>query len=412
MGRPLDLPVNWELERQVIDVVRHSIGEHRARISLDDRLVQDLGIESLDMIELVMAIEQAFNVEMSDDIAKELFTNQPATVRTLVQFIEMQWGTGAPPRKNCTDPRPLLSAAESVPFTQLGYEAERWLRGPLFEPIGRNREGYEQFLRATDGMRCVLVPAGKAVIGSDSNQDESPAHPVRLSEFLIDAEPVSNAAFARFLNEAKASAERAAEWIGVPPEDDRIDFVPIRRKLGRWRPLDGVEQQPVVLASWFGARAYSLWANGADVSSDSCLPTEAQWEYAARGDAATGTQTPEQQPLVARHQAGASYSPNDLPAADVNERRGMSPFGVHHMGGNVWNWCRDWYDPRYYRSPESRTVDAWNSRPTGIRSERGGSWVGPECLASPSYRRGRLPEARGRCLGFRCVSDPRGLTRA
>jgi formylglycine-generating enzyme required for sulfatase activity len=73
------------------------------------------------------------------------------------------------------------------------------------------------------------------------------------------------------------------------------------------------------------------------------------------------------------------------------------------MAGNVWQWCRDWYDPSFYKRSEAGEPDAQNRRRTGIRSERGGSWVGPARLARLSYRRGRPPAVCGRCLGFRCV---------
>ncbi|XEY23933.1 SUMF1/EgtB/PvdO family nonheme iron enzyme [Candidatus Uabimicrobium helgolandensis] len=69
----------------------------------------------------------------------------------------------------------------------------------------------------------------------------------------------------------------------------------------------------------------------------------------------------------------------------------------------IWNWCRDWYDEEFYKSPLSTSLNAQNNSHTGIRRERGGSWVGLSSLVRSSYRRGRNPYARGRCLGFRCV---------
>jgi formylglycine-generating enzyme required for sulfatase activity len=92
-----------------------------------------------------------------------------------------------------------------------------------------------------------------------------------------------------------------------------------------------------------------------------------------------------------------------LPLAEVQTRLGISPFGLHHMAGNVWQWCADWYAADFYSRAAASQSNPLNSWATGIRCERGGSWIGPEDLARSSYRRGRPPAARGRCLGFRCV---------
>jgi len=302
----------------------------------------------------------------------------------------------------------------------------------------------KQYRRRTDGMRCVLMPGANVQVGwdgADAQPDEQPIHSVRLSPFLIDAEPVSTTAYARFLNSIGHVRDALLlEWFLPSDSDPRAAALPLRRWLGKWRPIKGAERQPMMLVSWFGANAYSLWANRrdwrvyrgestapfavrqtkgrvAEPPADflhSMLPSEAQWEYAARGasprrypwgdkDATDGFA------CVAQHANGEQYAVDNIPAADVNEPLGLSPFGLHHMSGNVWQWCRDWYAPDFYASSEASLPDAQNSKSTGVRSERGGSWVGPATLARCSYRRGRAPEARGRCLGFRCVGLARDL---
>jgi len=105
------------------------------------------------------------------------------------------------------------------------------------------------------------------------------------------------------------------------------------------------------------------------------------------------------------HAPEERYTATTLPMAAVNEKMGMSPFGLHHMAGNVWQWCRDWYDDQFTppRKPRDR-IRSIAQKPE-LRSERGGSWVGPAELCRCSHRRGRVPNARGRCLGFRCISE-------
>jgi sulfatase modifying factor 1 len=150
------------------------------------------------------------------------------------------------------------------------------------------------------------------------------------------------------------------------------------------------------------------------LDAGSFLPTEAQWEYAARGRSFRpfpwGDDPPTDDLMCfGRHRRSSKYRADTLPMAAVNSPLGMSPFGLNHMAGNVWQWCRDWYDPEFYRKPESSTANPLNRSPGRVRSERGGSWIGPPELCRSSYRRGRPPAARGRCLGFRCVGSAKGL---
>lgn len=173
---------------------------------------------------------------------------------------------------------------------------------------------------------------------------------------------------------------------------------------------------------WAGANAYSLWANGRDwrgyrgedgAEPESFLPSEAQREYAARGAIHRafpwGDEPSSQERMrYGQHFKGTAYRVETLPMADVNAELGMSPFGLHHMAGNVWQWCRDWYDDSFYERAEASHPNPVNRTPGKVRSERGGRWIGPAELCRSSFRRGRPPAARGRCLGFRCVGSAKG----
>ena len=434
-----------ELSRAVGEEIRRIASEKSdlplKKVHLDSRLIEDLNMDSLALTEFFMCIEDEFGVSMDDDAGRNVFIGNISTLGDVADAVLAQWGTGTPSRTEWQTRVPHLFETTLEPFTQLSPHGGPVVQHPQFLAFGTNPEGFSQYQRTSDGMRCVLLPEAIATIGSEEPGayfDQRPQHKVPLRTFLIDAEPVSNAAYARFLNSAEGVPNRAiGEWFGVHANDTRGEHVQVAKNRGRWEPVPGTGQYPVVLVSWYGANAYSLWVNGFDwryyrgdgtVPADlpaattavpaptedtlfSMLPSEAQWEYAARGkDYAPfpwGQDSPQQVGVdVGRHRIGAHYQRDELPTVPVNARMGMSPFGLHHMAGNVWQWCRDWYSPDFYSSASATRPDAQNGEPTGIRSERGGSWVGPAELARSSYRRGRTPSARGRCLGIRCISVP------
>jgi formylglycine-generating enzyme len=414
---------HWELECRVVDVVCSNLGLDRTTINPDARFFQEIAVDSLDVVELIVALEEAFQVTLTDEWCQNVFTSpERSTLRHLAAEIGRLLGVEPQPRGQ---PRPQPVGVPAVaPFLQLGGRAtlSEWLDGPLHYPLGLNGNGYMEYRRRTDGMRCIQLPAADVV---PSGVAVRPAR-VPLAPFLIDAEPVSNLAYSRFLNSiGKVPAGVLLDWCGTARGDRRAVHFGLRRGWWRWSPRGRAARQPVILLSWYGAVAYALWAHRhdwryyrgdgtipADLASlrveappprvaEACLPSELQWEYAARGPEPRhypwGDAEPSPELLrVAQHEPGREYTDETLPAADVCARLGLSPFGLHHMAGNVWQWCRDWYQPG--ATPRSAPA------PTGIRSERGGSWVGPARLAECGYRRGRPPLARGRCLGFRCVA--------
>ncbi|MBL9121844.1 MAG: SUMF1/EgtB/PvdO family nonheme iron enzyme [Phycisphaerae bacterium] len=438
--------------------------------SLDDRLIADLGIDSLELLELTLTLEERYGISLqeppdADLPLKTIFTRDDFRVRDLVEAIQTLRARNLTPSPRevigvgkASAPPPTASIA-CEPFTQLGGiwhdtegagpcdreattehgkgapRVDRRSLGapPLLDQLGIV-SSLRHYRRRSDGMRCIALPETVCTMGSsdpNSDRDSRPTHVVPLSTFILDAEPVSVLAYSRFLNSIRMDDEQVlADWFLLAPVDDRVGFVPLRRvdRQGDdvyWEPCDGVAHWPMILVSWFGANAYSRWANGIDwreyrtLACDglgrSTLPSEAQWEYAARGpeprrfpwssDNPDGNDTPATgMAQVGRHRRGMRYTLPTLPLRPTNERLGVSPFGILHMAGNVWNWCADFYDPRFYESPAARAPNALNHTDTGVRSERGGSWVGTSALAESWYRRGRVPQARGRCLGFRCVT--------
>ena len=418
-----------EVERRVCNVTSEQLGIPRSKISPNSRLIEDLQCDSLDAIELLMELEDEFGVTLSDDapnmVYKAVFTRQSFRISDLAELVYLQQGSGAPPRKRWRQPASKPPIKIAVPFSQLDgqWDSTAAKGHGLFEPLGDDGE-FRHYRRRSDGMRSVVIPSASVEIGSDSPDalpDEQPQHVVHLDSFVIDAEPVSTTAYCRFLNSIGTVApEGLADWFVLDPDDDRQKHLLIHQVDGEWRPLATTERWPMMLVSWFGANAYALWANGRDWQnyqgkesdgSDCCfLPSEAQWEYAARGARYQpfpwGDAPPSQDRMVyGLHRRSITYEAQTLPLVGVNENFGLSPFGLHHMAGNVWQWCRDWYDESFYSKPEASEPNPVNRTPGKVRSERGGSWIGPHELCRSSYRRGRPPTARGRCLGFRCVSS-------
>ncbi len=424
-----------DVECKVCEIASERLGLGRERVRPESRILQDLHCDSLELVELVMAIEQAFQITLPDrapdPVYKAVFTRQPFCLADLAELVYLEQGTGAPERLDWTRERTEPPVPSCVPFTQLGGRYAGASRSDPLEPLEPAGTGGVQYRRRSDGMRCLLIPAATVEIGCDAvpaHPDEQPRHKVEIDAFLIDAEPVSTTAYCRFLNSAgETSSEILADWFVLDPDDSRSEHMLIKRDQAEWRPITGAERWPMILVSWFGANAYSLWANGKDwrpyrgesaVNPPSFLPSEAQWEYAARGAAHRtfpwGDEPPTDERMrYASHRKGATYTVETLPLADVNAKLGMSPFGLHHMAGNVWQWCQDWYDEAFYMRPDASRPNPVNQTPTKTRSERGGSWIGPADLCRGSFRRGRPPQARGRCLGFRCTNSmPRTGKRA
>lgn len=416
-----------DIEPRVCDIASRELDIPREKVTPASRLIEDLHCDSIDLIELVKEFEEAFDVTLPEEapngVCKSFFARRDVRLSDLAEYIYLQQGTGRPQRRWGRQSATPNGSGTNVPFTQLGgrWNGKHAPSRPLFEKLFMD-DGTTQFRRQSDGMRCVLIPGGEVEIGSTSPHalpDEGPVHRVVIDPFLIDAETVSTTAYCRFLNSIGAVDDQLLlEWFILPPDDDRIAHQLIDKNGAVWQPKPGTERWPMILVSWFGANAYSLWANGRDwraydsedVETAECfLPTEAQWEYAARGPTTVeypwGNRPPTQDDMrFGLFDPSFPYMVEDLPFADVHEPLAQSPLGPVQMAGNVWQWCRDWYMDDFYRTSESRTRNPLQSRVTGVRSERGGSWVGPAFLCRSSYRRGRNPAARGRCLGFRCIS--------
>jgi formylglycine-generating enzyme required for sulfatase activity len=252
--------------------------------------------------------------------------------------------------------------------------------------------GSPQELKNSLGMRFVLVPGGGFVMGSDDGPaDERPSRTVRLRSFYMGRLEVSNAQF-----EAFRPAHRA-----------------------RRTKYSHGDQMPVVAVRYADAAAFCRWLSGREGVTYR-LPTEAEWEKAARGDDGRrypwGDESPDASGAFrcnfapARDQAAWGKDGSQFAAPVSRFASGASPYGCLNMAGNVWEWVSDWYGADYYRT-------APNENPGGPergtrRVVRGGSFVNGAGTLRCTNRRDVRPNHLDANVGFRCVREmetPEGM---
>jgi len=284
--------------------------------------------------------------------------------------------------------------------------------------LGRERE-----------LNMVRIPAGPFLMGTSAEQrrylkerygwdydwigDEMPQRSVELAEYFIDRTPVTNAAFAAFVQASgyRTTAEQegwgyvklASGW----QEMKGADWAHPRGPGSTW---EEIPNHPVVLVSWHDAAAYAEWAGKR-------LPTEAEWEKAARGtdgrlwpwgdewdDARCNTAGRiAGRPLLEEADWRAWWNSFDVvqygaPTTAVGSfPAGASPYGLWDCAGNVWEWTADWYKP--YPGSEYRSERFGES----YRVLRGGAWNNPPILARVASRVYDHPAVRSVSYGFRCV---------
>jgi formylglycine-generating enzyme required for sulfatase activity len=252
-------------------------------------------------------------------------------------------------------------------------------------------------ISSVDGMPLVYVPEGEFNMGAEpsspsSSANEKPVHTVFLSAFWIDQTEVTIRMYWLCLN---------AGACAPPPAHNEFD-----------NPEDFADR-PVKWVKWQDAWDYCTWAGRR-------LPTEAEWEKAARGQ--DGRTYPWGSGAVAGHRlnladvkleedwADASIDDGWAYTAPVGSYpAGASPYGALDMAGNVWEWVGDWYDPRYYVNSASENPTGPDSSPTGSHPVRGGSFLSDARNVRAAYRYGYTPQTAAADLGFRCAASAPAL---
>ncbi len=280
--------------------------------------------------------------------------------------------------------------------TEWQGELDVVVKADVLEVIGINKEGYYEVKNQKDGSILIYIPPGEFTMGSNSgDSNEKPVHKVYLDGYFIGKYEVTVTQFRKFVITTgyKTQAEvGGGAWI-------LIDNSWKKRAYANWRNpyFDQTDDNPVVCVSWNDAVAYCRWAGLR-------LPTEAEWEKAARGTDGRkypwGNHKPD---------AGGTYRINYFPGADGYKFTspvgsflpGASPYGCLDLAGNVWEWCSDRYREDYYSASPKRNP---KGPPSGSsRVFRGGSWNsnGNAENVSSAHRSGNASGYRFYHLGFR-----------
>ena len=312
--------------------------------------------------------------------------------------------------------------------------------------------------KSNSGQNCshenmVFIKGGSFEMGADNSQasqDEYPKHHVQLSGFWIDKTEVTNTQFAQFVAATKyvTTAEKKIDWEvlkkqlppGTPkPSEDQLMpgalvFQIVKTARDYWWKMEtnanwkhpsgpksdivGKENYPVVQVSWDDAQAYCRWAKKR-------LPTEAEWEFAARGGLKNNIYTWGNEPVEEGKPKTNSWQ-GEFPYFNTNKDLYLKSapvktfpangYGLYDMAGNVWEWCQDWYGYNYYRlvsngvkNPKGPTKsDDPDDLYASKRTIRGGSFLCNDGYCS-GYRNARrmkeTPDTGMEHIGFRCVSN-------
>lgn len=283
----------------------------------------------------------------------------------------------------------------------------------FIEPVRR-----EQRLKKFTA-QFVAVEGGVFNMGDssgDGSVDEKPTHKVKLTNFKISAYEITNQQYCDFLNADDSAKVKAYKWL-----DFSNRYNQIRENGGRFVVFDKARKDdPVATVSWFGAAAfcnylskrngYKPFYNVNDWSYDFSakgfrLPTEAEWEYAARGGTKSKSYRYSGSDSI---DVVAWYDKNSNSMIHTVGKKQPNELGLYDMSGNVHEWCQDWYGREYYEACRTQgVVENPKGSETGFhRVMRGGRWDGPARYCRSTFRPYNFPSYRSYGTGFRLVFVP------
>ncbi|VAW42230.1 hypothetical protein MNBD_CHLOROFLEXI01-3298, partial [hydrothermal vent metagenome] len=229
------------------------------------------------------------------------------------------------------------------------------------------------FIREQDNMPMLYITGNRFEMGWAGGTDEDDNYPVRevaVQSYYLDQYEVTVQQFADFLNRQGGNSG-ACDGVDCAKTFVSTTFTNLLNNLGVFEARPGTSRQPATWITWPGAVAYCE-------SVDARLPTEAEWEYAARGVDGRiypwGNTEPVQYETAVYNFVTLQSNVFDRAFVRVDSLpNGASPFGIHGMAGGVEEWVQDWYDPNFYSQP--LPAIGYNNEESGLKVLRGGSWV-------------------------------------
>ena len=303
----------------------------------------------------------------------------------------------APPTQPPATEAPTLVVPTEIPVTPT----------PDNKPPANAQQG-DTWTRSTDDMPMAYIPAGAFQMGSeDGDDDEKPVHTVEVDAFWMDKTEVSNAQFGVFVEATgyqTEAEEKGSSYIYVDGSWESTEGADWQHSQGPDSDIINMSDHPVVHVSWNDAKAYCEWA-------DARLPTEAEWEKAARGGL-EGVAYPWGDDFYGGQ---ANFCDVNCPLswADENADDGYvftasvanypeNDYGLYDTSGNVWEWASSLYKDYPYDASDGRE----NLEIADSRVLRGGSWINYEDYLRSAYRVGSYPADTSSGNGFRCSRSP------
>lgn len=257
-----------------------------------------------------------------------------------------------------------------IPETSSGHDT--W---PSASPASHT-ERHAITINSSTSAPMAFIPAGEFAMGSDRGQnDEQPVHRVSVKAFYLETQEVTVWRYAEFLVSQKTD----------PPF--------------KWNEATSGSHQnkPVVGVNWYDARDYCRWVGRR-------LPTEAEWELAARGTEGRMYPWGDTHPTRGHANAGHTKWHGYDTLTNVGQfELGKTPNGVYDLAGNLWEWVADWYDATYYQFSPRDNPSGPSAGP--LRALRGGAWNNDAKSIRSANRAGYAPDARRNDVGFRCAKD-------